>query len=172
MCPLLSLRRYSRAATLDGLLLNLRVAAAISDLVLPSLSDVADSAHDDDVFAFLAEFVPYCDTHCLLHLDVLLLILSLSLRYSRRPRTAPLSQKSKPTTTLCGLRPSHPPKGAGAQDEVRSLEDLKVFVLVPRSNVSAGQRPLSGKLVCKRKCDDTGKVVRYKIRYDAKGFTQ
>jgi hypothetical protein len=51
-----------------------------------------------------------------------------------------------------------------------SLQDLKVFVLVPQSEVPAGQRPLWGKLVCKHKCDDTGKVVCYKVCYVAKGF--
>lgn len=61
---------------------------------------------------------------------------------------------------------------AGGQDELKSLEDLKVFVLVPRSDVPRGQRPLRGKLVCKRKRDDTGRIVRYKVRYVAKGFAQ
>jgi hypothetical protein len=45
---------------------------------------------------------------------------------------------------------------AGGCDELKSLEDLKVFVLVPRSEVPRGQRPLKGKLICKCKRDDTG----------------
>ena len=61
---------------------------------------------------------------------------------------------------------------AGAKDEIQSLKDLKVFVLVPRSDVPRGQRPLKGKLVCKCKRDDSGNVVRYKVRYVAKGYTQ
>ena len=61
---------------------------------------------------------------------------------------------------------------AGGHDELKSLADLKVFVLVPRSDLPRGQRPLKGKLVCKRKCDDTGKIVRYKVQYVAKGFAQ
>ena len=61
---------------------------------------------------------------------------------------------------------------AGGRDELKSLEDLQVFVLVPRSEIPLGQRPLKGKLVCKRKCDETGKIVRYKVRYVAKGFAQ
>jgi hypothetical protein len=61
---------------------------------------------------------------------------------------------------------------AGGKEELKSLEDLKVFVLVPRSEVPRGQRPLKGKLVCKRKRDDTGRVVRYKVRYVAKGYAQ
>jgi hypothetical protein len=61
---------------------------------------------------------------------------------------------------------------AGARDEIRSLADLNVFVLVPRSAMPRGQRPLKGKLVCKRKRDDAGNVVRYKVRYVAKGYTQ
>ena len=61
---------------------------------------------------------------------------------------------------------------AGSRDELRSLEDLKVFVLVPRSKMPCGHHPLKGKLVCKRKRDSTGKIVCYKVRYDAKGFAQ
>ena len=60
----------------------------------------------------------------------------------------------------------------GGRDELKSLADLKVFVLVPRSDLPHGQRPLKGKLICKCKRDDTGKIVRYKVRYVAKGFAQ
>jgi hypothetical protein len=52
---------------------------------------------------------------------------------------------------------------AGVHDELRSLEDLKVFVLVPHSEVPRGQCPLKGKLVCKCKRDDEGNVVCYKV---------
>jgi hypothetical protein len=61
---------------------------------------------------------------------------------------------------------------AGGRDELKSLEDLQVFILVPRSEVPRGQRPLKGKLVCKRKRDDEGNIVRYKVRYVAKGYAQ
>ena len=61
---------------------------------------------------------------------------------------------------------------AGAREEIESLENLKVFVLVPRSEVPRGQRPLKGKLVCKWKCDDSGNIVCYKVHYVAKGYAQ
>jgi len=61
---------------------------------------------------------------------------------------------------------------AGGREELQSLSDLNVFVLVPRSTMPPGTRPLRGKLVCKRKRDDSGKVVRYKVRYVAKGYAQ
>ena len=61
---------------------------------------------------------------------------------------------------------------AGACDELRSLVDLRIFVLVPRSELPKGKRPLRGKLVCKCKHDDTGKIVCYKVCYVAKGFAQ
>ena len=47
-----------------------------------------------------------------------------------------------------------------------------MFILVPRSEMPHGQCPLKGKLVCKRKRDDQGNVVRYKVRYMAKGYAQ
>lgn len=40
---------------------------------------------------------------------------------------------------------------AGRCEELKSLEDLKVFILIPRSEVPKHQRPLKGKLVCKCK---------------------
>ena len=52
---------------------------------------------------------------------------------------------------------------AGACEELRSLEELKVFVLIPRSDMPRGQCPLKGKLVCKWKRDDTGNIVHYKV---------
>jgi len=61
---------------------------------------------------------------------------------------------------------------AGACDELHSLADLQVFTLIPRSDVPHGRRPLKGKLVCKCKRDDAGNVVRYKVCYVVKGYTQ
>ena len=61
---------------------------------------------------------------------------------------------------------------AGAREEIQSLKDLQVFVLIPRSSVPPGRRPMRGKLVCKRKRDDSGQISRYKVRYVAKGYAQ
>ena len=60
----------------------------------------------------------------------------------------------------------------GGHDELKSLQDLQVFVLVPCSEVPCGQWPLKGKLVCKCKHNETGKIVCYKVCYVAKGFAQ
>ena len=61
---------------------------------------------------------------------------------------------------------------AGAREELQSLEDLKVFVLVPCSSMPKEKCLLKGRLVCKQKWDETGKITRYKVRYVAKGFAQ
>ena len=45
-------------------------------------------------------------------------------------------------------------------------------MLVPCSDVLAGQRPLWGKLVCKQKHNDAGNIVQYKVHYVTKGFAQ
>ena len=47
-----------------------------------------------------------------------------------------------------------------------------MFVLVPHSDLPCGQHPLQGKLVSKCKCNDTGRIVHYKVHYVAKGFAQ
>jgi hypothetical protein len=39
----------------------------------------------------------------------------------------------------------------GAKDEIQSLKDLQVYVLIPRSSLPSGRRLMRGKLVCKRK---------------------
>lgn len=61
---------------------------------------------------------------------------------------------------------------AEAHKELKSLEDLNVFVLVPCSNIPHGHHPLKGKLICKQKHNDTGCLVWYKVCYVVKGFTQ
>lgn len=60
----------------------------------------------------------------------------------------------------------------GTCDELCSLVDLHVFVLVPHSELPKGKQPLRGKLVCKHKYNDTGKIVCYKVQYVTKGFAQ
>jgi hypothetical protein len=58
---------------MDGLLPNPHVAAATSDpdCAFPSTSTTSmDNDGDSNVLAFLAEFVPYCDTHYLLSVNV------------------------------------------------------------------------------------------------------
>jgi len=52
------------------------------------------------------------------------------------------------------------------------LKDLNVFILIPCSEVPHSQHPLKGKLVCKRKCDDAGNIIHYKVCYIAKGYAQ
>ena len=49
---------------------------------------------------------------------------------------------------------------------------LKVFILIPHSQLPHSQQPLKGKLMCKCKCNSVGNVVHYKVQYVAKGFTQ
>ena len=61
---------------------------------------------------------------------------------------------------------------ADARDELKSLQDLNVFVLVPHSDVPRNQHLLKGKLVCKRKRDDSSNIACYKVHYVAKGFAQ
>jgi Reverse transcriptase (RNA-dependent DNA polymerase) len=68
--------------------------------------------------------------------------------------------------------PEHELWITSAKEELRSLEDLQVFALVPRSSIPHGKCPLKGKLVSKQKRDDSGKVVHYKVHYVAKGYTQ
>jgi hypothetical protein len=126
--------------------------------------------------AFLVEFVPFCDSHCLLPLDVP------SSDFDSIPKVlaAVTNGILEPEVDIddnllwSEAMASNECKYwiASAQDEIHSLEDLKVFILVPRSDIPTGQRVLRGKLICKCKQDDASKVVRYKVHYFAKGFAQ
>src|ERR1700733_13100398 len=74
--------------------------------------------------------------------------------------------------TLSLLRNANTGLLAHTWDELKSLKDLTVFVLVPRTEIPRGQRPLKGKLVCKWKRDNVGNISQYKVHYVAKGFAQ
>ncbi|KAI0992496.1 hypothetical protein K3495_g15689, partial [Podosphaera aphanis] len=54
-------------------------------------------------------------------------------------------------------------------DEIASLEENKVWQLVPRPD---GRKIIKGKWVCKIKGNAQGEVERFKARYVAKGFSQ
>jgi hypothetical protein len=47
---------------------------------------------------------------------------------------------------------------AGGQEELQSLKDLNIFILVSQSHISPGHHLLKGKLVCKRKCNSIRKT--------------
>ena len=131
---------------------------------------------DDLHTAFLSEYLPFSDSHDLIHLsfnssdfDSLHAFLSSLSDGSTEPEFDSNDDLSWPTAMRS---PEREYWIAGARDELRSLADMQVFALIPRSQVPQGRRPLKGKLVCKRKRDDAGNVVRYKVRYVAKGYTQ
>jgi hypothetical protein len=134
------------------------------------------STLDDRTSVFLSEFVPFIDSHSLLPLDISDLstfsidsVLSAIVDGSLEPS---VDSDDDPLWAEAMASPEREFWIAGARDEIRSLEDLRVFALVPHSELPKGKRPLKGKLVCKRKRDDTGKIVHYKVRYVAKGFAQ
>jgi len=185
----------AREVTNDGLLLNSRLASVISDSAASSahmrttcssrLSSVPEahlSTFIDDLpsydftHAFLLEFSDFHNTHDLLPLNLppgcdlpLDVFLSDVETGSFEPRC---DTDNDPSWQEALVSPEREYWIAGACDELRSLQDLQVFVLVPCSSVPSGRRLLKGKLVCKRKRDDTGKITWYKVHYVAKGFAQ
>ena len=61
---------------------------------------------------------------------------------------------------------------AGIQEELKSLSEMGVYKLVPRSSVPAGRKILRGKWVFRLKRNENGEPVRYKARLVVKGFEQ
>lgn len=185
----------SRTATNDGLLPDSRLSSALSDSAassariraarspgLPSIHEANLSSFIDNLpsndftHAFLSEFSDFRFTHDLLPLvlpddfdDPLDAFLSDIETGSLVPSC---DDNDDPSWMEAMASPEREFWIAGAREELRSLDDLKVFVLVPRSSVPPGKRLLKGKLVCKRKRDDVGNITRYKVRYVAKGYAQ
>ena len=60
----------------------------------------------------------------------------------------------------------------GIQDELKSLKEMGVYQLVPRSDIPAGCKVLRGKWVLLLKRDEHGNPVRHKARFVVKGFEQ
>jgi Reverse transcriptase (RNA-dependent DNA polymerase) len=61
---------------------------------------------------------------------------------------------------------------AALQDEFKSLKEMGVYKLVPRSHIPQGRKVMRGKGVFLRKRDETGAVVRYKARWVIRSFEQ
>jgi len=181
--------------TNDGLRPNSRLTNAISDSVasttrtcaarslqLSSVPEAHISTFIDDLplynftHTFLSEFSKFQDTHDLLPLDLpsdCNLPLDIFLSNVETGSFEPTCETDDDPSWHDALASSEQEYWiVGARKELWSLQDLQVFALVPHSSVPQGQRLLKGKLVCKRKRDDTGKVTQYKVHYVAKGFTQ
>jgi hypothetical protein len=60
----------------------------------------------------------------------------------------------------------------GYRDELKSLKDMGVYKLVPRSDVPQGQKVRKGRPIFKIKRDENGKAVRFKVRLVFKGYEQ
>ena len=126
------------------------------------------AALDDHTLAFLSEFSAVRDSHDLLPADLCLDDCTLTLpevlaALSDGLITPSLNAGDNPSWAEAMSSPEKEYWIAGGRKELQSLADLKVFILVPRSSIPRGQRPLKGKLVCKRKRDDVGNITQYKV---------
>jgi hypothetical protein len=76
----------------------------------------------------------------------------------------------EPATLEEALASEDAPKWlAGCREELASIEKLGVFKLVARAQ-SIGRKVLKGKFVFRVKRDATGKPIRWKVRFVAKGY--
>jgi len=172
----------ARDATNDALLPSSRLSTAISESItssshtctsrldhLSSMPEAHVSTFLDDLpasdftHAFLSEFSDLRETHDLLFLDLppdfnlpLQAFLSDIETGSLEPTC---DTDDDPSWREALALPDREYWIAGAREELRSLQDLHVFILVPRSEIPQGKCVLKGKLVCKQKQDDTGKIT-------------
>jgi hypothetical protein len=61
---------------------------------------------------------------------------------------------------------------AAFEDEIKSLKDMGVYKLIPRSEVPEDSKVRRCKAVLKNKLDENGNLSRRKVRYVFKGFEQ
>jgi hypothetical protein len=66
--------------------------------------------------------------------------------------------------------PDAPKWLAACKDELRSIQELGVFRLVPRST-AANRTIMDGKFIFKLKRDQDGNIVRWKVRFVMKGYS-
>ena len=134
--------------------------AALQSSSFPSEAHAAANNYNTDDYstAFLTEFSPLHDSHYLLPvtLDPFFISSSSSLGEALTALATghtelTLDPNDNPLWATAITSSEHKYWIAGARDELQSLKDLNVFVLVPRSDLLHGQRPLKGKLVCKQK---------------------
>ena len=176
-----------RDITADGLRPSSRLATVKAEMATSNSRRLADRhfypspttsltpPNDPLASAFLSDYSPVRDTHDLFYLSLSPSIPSIDhalLSLSNGSLVPTPETDDDPLWSKALASAEREYWIAGARDEIRSLADLNVFVLVPRSAMPRGHRPLKGKLVCKRKRDDAGNIVRYKVRYVAKGYTQ
>jgi len=176
---------FSCEDSCNGLLPDSRLPGALSDVCTSALhcqeecTTLCAMQLDDHTQAFLAEFAPLHQTHLLLAVDLdqnssfsSLSIDDVLSALSDGTIEPVLDSSDEPSWAQALASPEHKYWIAGGCNELKSLEDLKVFVLVPHSKIPCGQCPLKGKLVCKWKQDDVGNMVHYKVRYVVKGYAQ
>ncbi len=168
----------------DGLLPSHHLSKAISDSAsaathqhLSQASMCSPLSGELLTSAFLSRFSPFHDSHCLLPLDTsdisphsLNSALSAITDGSLEPYCDNDDDDPKWAEAMVSVEREF--WIAGTCNELQSLKDLQVFVLVPHSSMPKGRRALKGKLVCKWKWDNTGKVTHYKVWYITKGFAQ
>lgn len=56
------------------------------------------------------------------------------------------------------------------KEELKSIKDLEVYELIPRSEVPAGRKIMDGKFVFRLKRDENGDPTRFKARWVCRGF--
>jgi hypothetical protein len=104
-----------------------------------------------------------CNTHDLLPLEVLSTAFSSlddALSAITDGSAEPiLDSNDNPTWASTLTSPEQEYWIAGGHNELISLADLKVFVLIPCSTMPPGLKPLKSKLVCKQKYDNTGTII-------------
>jgi hypothetical protein len=120
--------------------------------------------NDDHALAFLSEYSTVQDMHDLIPTNIVIEnndttideILSALSDGSLQP--SPESD-DKPTWAQAMASDERKYWIAGGREEIKSLQDLKVFVLVPQTELPHGHRPLKGKLISYVRRNTTTQVV-------------
>src|ERR1700683_1335304 len=146
-------RRHSRSASHDGTVDNHSPAPPVLDDLVEVAYKAADELSDAQAASVLEQ----------LYGDGFEWGLSADIDVTNSPE--------EPCSLAEALASPDAPKWlAACNEELASIQDLKVFRLVPR-NTATGRTMMDGKFVFRLKHDQHGNPVRWKARYVVKGYS-
>ncbi|KAJ3568720.1 hypothetical protein NP233_g5535 [Leucocoprinus birnbaumii] len=98
--------------------------------------------------------------------------MAVAVEESSTPMINPASPNDPKSIEEALGRPDGDKWKAAIEEELKSLRDRGVYVLVPRSSIPDGRKVMSGKWVLVSKRDELGIIARWKARLVARGFEQ
>lgn len=142
-----------------------KTLADICEEELRNMPEVVEQAAIEELCALFSEGKPHTKANVHMILSSIASLSSIALNdfhFDNEPRTW--------EEALCS--PNADKWEEGYREELKSLKDMDIYKLIPRSNVPATHKIQKGRPVFKAKHDETGAIVCYKVRLVFQGYEQ